>query len=85
MDESGIREDALVCTVAGYHGTHAAWIGCEREWRKVLRDHNLLSQAEPRRRARAKAKITVQSSEAKPYKQTAGPALMEIRLSETFV
>jgi Protein of unknown function (DUF3224) len=35
-------------------------------------------------RARAKAKITVQSSEAKPYDQTASPALMELRLSEKF-
>jgi hypothetical protein len=35
-------------------------------------------------RARAEAKITVQSSEAKPYDQTASPALMEIRISETF-
>jgi Protein of unknown function (DUF3224) len=42
------------------------------------------SQTEPRTRAKAKAKITVHSSEAKPYDQTAGPALMEIRLSETF-
>src|ERR1051326_4201950 len=38
----------------------------------------------PRARARAKAKIIVQSSEAKPYDQTANPALMEIRISETF-
>ena len=42
------------------------------------------SQTEPRTRTRAQAKITVQSSEAKPYDQTASPALMEIRLSETF-
>jgi Protein of unknown function (DUF3224) len=42
------------------------------------------SQTEPPTRARAKAKITVQSSEAKPYDQTASPGLMEIRLSETF-
>jgi hypothetical protein len=42
------------------------------------------SQTEPRTRARARAKITVQSSEAKPYDQTTSPALMEIRLSETF-
>jgi Protein of unknown function (DUF3224) len=35
-------------------------------------------------RARAKAKITVQSSEAKPYNQTASPALMELCLSEKF-
>jgi hypothetical protein len=40
--------------------------------------------ANPRTHARAEAKITVQSSEAKPYDQTAWPALMEIRLSETF-
>ena len=42
------------------------------------------SQAEPRTRTRAKAKITVQNSEAKPYDQTARPALVEIRLIETF-
>src|SRR5437763_760306 len=42
------------------------------------------SQANPRTRARAKAKITVQSSESTPYDQDASPALMEIRLSETF-
>jgi hypothetical protein len=41
------------------------------------------SQTE-RTRAHAKAKITVQSSEATPYDQTASPALMEIHLSETF-
>jgi hypothetical protein len=42
------------------------------------------AQKEPRKRVRAKAKITVQGSEAKPYDQTASPALMEIRLSEIF-
>jgi hypothetical protein len=42
------------------------------------------SQAEPRTRARAKTKITVQNSEAKPYDQTVSPALVEIRISETF-
>jgi len=40
--------------------------------------------ARPRARATAKAKITVQSSEAQAYDQAAGPALMEIHLSETF-
>lgn len=35
-------------------------------------------------RAHAAARITVQSSEAQPYDQTASPALVEIRLSETF-
>lgn len=42
------------------------------------------SQAKPGTRARAEAKITVQSSKAKPYDQTVSPALMEIRLTETF-
>jgi len=42
------------------------------------------SQTKPRTRAHAEAKITVQSSEAKPYEQTPSPALMEIRLNETF-
>ena len=43
-----------------------------------------MTTVKPRTRARAEAKITVQSSEAKPYDQTASPALMEIRLGETF-
>jgi hypothetical protein len=38
----------------------------------------------PRTRTRAEAKITVQNSEAKPYDQTVSPALIEIRLTETF-
>ena len=42
------------------------------------------SLAEPHTRKRAKAKITVQNSEAKPYDETVSPALVEIRLSETF-
>lgn len=42
------------------------------------------SHSEPRTHTEAKAKITVQSSEAKPYDQTASPALVEVRLSETF-
>ena len=40
--------------------------------------------AKPRTRTHAEAKITVQSSEAKPYDQTTGPALMEMHLSEVF-
>ena len=35
-------------------------------------------------RTTAKAKITVQSADAQPYDQTASPALVEIRLTETF-
>ena len=42
------------------------------------------SQTEARMRARAKAKITVQNSEARPYDQTASPALVEVCLTETF-
>jgi hypothetical protein len=38
----------------------------------------------PPTRTRAVAKVTVQSSEANPYDQTANPALLEVRLSETF-
>jgi hypothetical protein len=37
-----------------------------------------------RAQVRAEAKTTVHSSEAKPYDQTASPALMELHLSETF-
>jgi hypothetical protein len=43
-----------------------------------------VTTAKPRARARAEATITVQSSEATPYDETAGPALVEVRLSETF-
>jgi uncharacterized protein DUF3224 len=35
-------------------------------------------------RARAHAKITVQHAETTPFDQTEGPALLEIRLNETF-
>jgi len=38
----------------------------------------------PRARTRAVARVTVQSSQAEPFDQTAGPVLSEIRLSETF-
>jgi hypothetical protein len=59
------------------------------ERRAQMNDHESIHpigqpQAQPRTRARAQAKITVQSSEATPYDQTASPALMEIRLTETF-
>ena len=42
------------------------------------------SQTVPPTRTRAVAKVTVQSSEANPYDRTANPALLEVRLSETF-
>ena len=43
---------------------------------------HLVGQSQTRKRARAR--ITVRSSEAKPYDQTSGPALMELHLNETF-
>jgi hypothetical protein len=43
-----------------------------------------MTTVRPRRRERAKARIAVRSSEAAPYDETAGPALLEIRLGETF-
>jgi hypothetical protein len=42
------------------------------------------ASAQSSKRARAVAKITVQSSEAQPYDQTASPALVEICINETF-
>jgi hypothetical protein len=42
------------------------------------------SQTRPATRAKAKAKVTVQNSEATSFDQTANPALMEIHLTETF-
>jgi Protein of unknown function (DUF3224) len=42
-----------------------------------------MTTAKPRTHARSK--ITVQSSEAKPWDRTAKPAMMEVRMSETFV
>ena len=55
------------------------------ETRAQMNDHESIhtiaqSQTEPRTRARAEAKITVQSSEAKPYDQTASPALVIVFL-----
>ena len=43
-----------------------------------------MRRAESHVRTTARAKITVQSSEARPYDQTTGPALVEVRLTETF-
>ncbi len=43
-----------------------------------------MDTAKSHKRTRASAKITVQSSEAKAYDQTASPSLMEIQIRETF-
>jgi Protein of unknown function (DUF3224) len=52
-----------------------------------MSDHesgHAVEQSQMKPRTHAEAKIIVQSSEAKPYDQTASPTLMEIRISETF-
>lgn len=43
-----------------------------------------MTAVESRIRTRAEAHITVQSSEAKPFDQTANPSLAEIRIRERF-
>jgi Protein of unknown function (DUF3224) len=56
-----------------------------------MKDHESIyatigkSQAEPRVRTRAVAKITVHTSESNPYDQTASPALVDVRLNEKFI
>lgn len=42
------------------------------------------SQTMPHQRTHAVAKVTVQSSESRPYDQSVSPALLEVRLSERF-
>src|SRR5215472_12160643 len=69
--------------------TASAQPGKDNESRKQMNDHEFIqagirSQTHPHTRAQAKAKIVVRSSEAKPYDQTASPALMELHLTETF-
>jgi hypothetical protein len=48
------------------------------------KEQERMTTAKPQTRARAEAKITVRSSEAKPFDQSASPALMEVTISETF-
>jgi hypothetical protein len=43
-----------------------------------------MTTVKPSTHTRARAKITVQSSESKPYDETSGLALTELRLTETF-
>jgi len=60
----------------------STWLTASAESGKETNMNTAQSQTHTRKRA--KAKITVQNSEAKPYDQTVSPALVEIRLSETF-
>ena len=68
-----------------------AWLAAQDQRKEAERmNHhpsvpsNGQSNRQPPKRAHAETRITVQNSEAKPYDQTEGPALMEIDLSETF-
>lgn len=63
----------------------STWMAVSAQSGKETNLNRAQSRTKPGTHARAKAKITVQSSEAKPYDQTVSPALMEIRLSETFI
>src|SRR5712692_8620307 len=62
----------------------STWLAASADSGKEINMNIAQSQTEPGARTRAKAKIAVQNSEAKPYDQSVSPALVEIRLSETF-
>jgi hypothetical protein len=62
----------------------SAWHAVTAHPAKETDMNSAQSQSEPRKHTHAEAKITVHSSEAKPYDQTPGPVLMEINISETF-
>jgi hypothetical protein len=49
-----------------------------------LKKGDVMTTTNPYPRMRAHARIIVRHSEAEPYDQTAGPALKELRLDETF-
>ncbi|KAA1185633.1 DUF3224 domain-containing protein [Rhizobium tropici] len=58
---------------------------CEREAQMNGRDSvDPIGQSRVLARTMARTKITVQDSDAKPYDRTASPALVEVRLTETF-
>ena len=60
------------------------WLAATAQSSKDTNMNTMQSQTQPRTRTHARAKITVQNSEAKPYDQTAGPSLMEVHLNEIF-
>jgi hypothetical protein len=60
------------------------WLAASDESGNKTNMNTAQSQTKPCTRTRAKAKIIVQNSEATPYDETPSPALVEIRLSETF-
>src|SRR5215470_8122697 len=57
------------------------------ERRTQVKEHEsteAIGKPRPGKRAHAEAQIIVRSSQAKPYDESARPALVRIRLSETF-
>lgn len=68
-----------------------AWLEAQGQRKEIAqmnsqeRNHAVgKSQIETHSRKHAEAKITVHSSEAKPYDQAESPALAEVQLNETF-
>src|SRR5690348_14512493 len=72
------------CLPGGRISSLPRWSGAQTPSSRSMRMSEHESQTRPHERARAKTKVTVTRSEARPYDQTASPALVEIRLSETF-
>jgi hypothetical protein len=72
----------LLATLIFFSGT---FLSAQTLQSKEQRDMAIPSKSRvPHTHSHAKAKIRVQSSEAKPYDKGEGPALMEIRIEETF-
>jgi len=93
--ERGWAIDDRTQVTVRVEGTGRDWTGCNGKQsprialptfrtRPHMNEHHSQSSAEPCLRTRAKARITVQSSQAVPYDQTAGPALVEVGLVKTF-
>lgn len=49
-----------------------------------MESHESVQAAGPHARAHAEVRITVRSSETRPFDEAEGPALMEVRIVETF-
>lgn len=77
---------AIFCVSACQAAGAQSWTDSERNPHMNNQSIHLVGQSktEPRPHVRARAKITVQSSESQSFDQSAGPALNEIRLKETF-
>lgn len=78
----------IIATITIISAWQAATAQPGKDNQQMNHDESVRAAGQPQTQAparrRAKAKIIVRSSEAKPYDQTASPALMEIRINETF-